>query len=340
MLTLNIANRNICMKSVLITGGTGSFGKAFVKELLTWHKGKIIIYSRDEQKQEEMANEFKLLDEHGVLRFFIGDVRDKDRLQSAMSQVDTVIHAAALKIVPKCEYDPIEAVKTNIYGAENVIKAAIDCCVSRVIALSTDKAVSPVNLYGATKLTAERLFIAANHLSGSVGNNNLTKFSIVRYGNVANSRGSVIPLFKKLSKMGKPLSITHPEMTRFWITLEQAVAFVVENLHEMQGGEIFIPKMPSFRITELADAICYPEEITLSGIPIRFDHPIVGMRPGEKVHETLITTHDTPHLTILDNSFIINPEWRSNNNELNDFTYSSDTNDNFLTYHQLSELVK
>jgi len=252
----------------------------------------------------------------------------------AMRGIDTVVHAAALKIVPKCEYDPIEAVRTNVGGAENVIRAAIAAGVSKVIGLSTDKAVAPVNLYGATKLTAERLFIAANHLSGSPGNRNATRFSVVRYGNVAGSRGSVIPLFKRLVAAGAPLPITHPEMTRFWIEIEHAVEFVIQCLSTMMGGEVFIPRMPSFRVVDLADEVDPTSSV---------NWPIVGIRPGEKIHETLITPHDTPFLVddVGRDRFMIMPEWSPiSRRQLTDFTYSSDTNTEWLSVEELRELIK
>lgn len=323
------------MTSVLVTGGTGSWGRAFARHALTDGRvSRIVIYSRDEQKQEEMARELQPDDPDGRMRYMLGDVRDEPRLRSAMRDIDTVVHAAALKIVPKCEYDPIEAVRTNIGGAENVIHASIAAGVSNVIALSTDKAVAPLNLYGATKLTAERLFIAANHLSGSTGDEDATRFSVVRYGNVAGSRGSVIPLFKRLHAEGRPLPITHPEMTRFWITIEDAVNFVIGCFEIMRGGEIFIPRMPSFRIVDLADAIDSRNTM------------IVGIRPGEKIHETLITPHDTPYLQA-DSSgpgfagFTIQPEWASFL-KLNpmDFTYSSDTNTQWLSVDDLRGLIQ
>jgi UDP-N-acetylglucosamine 4,6-dehydratase len=326
------------MTAILISGGTGTFGHAFARYLLTMdYVTRVVIYSRDEHKQEQMARD---LDGHinsERLRYFIGDVRDEPRLRMAMRGIDTVLHAAALKIVPKCETDPIEAVATNVHGAENVIKAAIAAGVAKVIALSTDKAVSPVNLYGATKLVAERLFIAANHLSGSPGNPDATRFSVVRYGNVANSRGSVIPLFKKLAAEGKPLPITHADMTRFWITIDQAVAFVVRCLSDMQGGEVFIPRMPSFRIKDLSEAIKSPDGAI-----------VVGIRPGEKLHESLITPHDTPNLvqtifvgeTYYGGHFTIHPEWRSPHQPARDFTYSSDTNTEWLSVDDLRRLTK
>ena len=324
------------MTATLITGGTGTFGRAFARSLLVSHGGKIVIYSRDEQKQEAMERELAEWDNHGRLRFMLGDVRDEARLRSAMRGIDTVVHAAALKIVPKCEYDPIEAVRSNVGGAENVIRASIAAGVSKAMLLSTDKAVQPVNLYGATKLTAERLFIAANHLSGSPGNPEATRFSVVRYGNVANSRGSVIPLFKQLAAEGKPLPITHPEMTRFWITIEEAVAFVRMRLVDMQGGEVFIPKMPSFRITDLALAI---DEKSMP------PWQVVGMRPGEKVHETLITPHDVPQLWHYLERFTILPTWRKLDPDLvvpqdGNFTYSSDTNTSWLSVDDLRRMVK
>jgi UDP-N-acetylglucosamine 4,6-dehydratase len=316
------------MKSLLITGATGTFGRALIGSGEIGSLDRVVAYSRDEQKQEEMARDFR---GQSNLRFMLGDVRDIDRLTMAMRGIDTVVHAAALKIVPKCEYDPIEAVATNIGGAENVIRAAIAAGVSKVIALSTDKAVAPINLYGATKLTAERLFIAANHLSGSPGNPDATRFSVVRYGNVAGSRGSVIPLFKKLIAEGQPLPITHPEMTRFWITIDQAVSFVVQSLADMHGGEVFIPRMPSFKIVDLAEAIDPKSSVRW---------PIVGMRTGEKLHECLITPHDTPRLLSDSNRFVILPEWRSPNGELTDFIYSSDTNEEWLSVDDLRGLIQ
>jgi UDP-N-acetylglucosamine 4,6-dehydratase len=318
------------MSGLLITGGTGTFGRAMAAHPTMRHLGRIVIYSRDEQKQEIMARELALSN----LRFMLGDVRDIDRLTMAMRGCDTVIHAAALKIVPKCEYDPIEAVHTNITGAENVIRAAILCGVNHVIGLSTDKAVAPVNLYGATKLTAERLFISANHLSGSPGDKNATRFSLVRYGNVSSSRGSVIPLFKKLHTEGKPLPITHPGMTRFWIAINQAVDFVIQCLSKMEGGEVFIPRMPSFRIMDLMHAIGTNDKAGGS-----FNWSEIGIRPGEKLHETLITPHDTPRLFHFDDHFMIAPEWRSNATETSDFTYSSDTNPEWLSVDDLRRLI-
>ena len=258
------------MYNILITGGTGSFGRAFVKYALKAGKymhGRIVIYSRDEHKQEQMAREFASIDTHGILRFFIGDVRDKERLLLALSGCDTILHAAALKIIPIAEYNPMEVIKTNIIGSQNVIDAAMHYHIEKVIALSTDKAVNPINLYGATKLCAEKLFIASNQLAR-------TKFSIARYGNVANSNGSVIRVFKEQLDKNEPLTITHEDMTRFWITLDDAVQFVYECLIIMEGGEIFIPKMPSFKIKDLA----YAMSPNVS---------YIGIRPGEKLHEQI-----------------------------------------------------
>ena len=266
-------------KTILITGGTGSFGKRYTKTILERYKPKkVIIYSRDELKQYEMAQEFRAPE----MRYFIGDVRDRERLLQACKGVDFLIHAAALKHVPAAEYNPTECIKTNVHGAENVIAAAIANSVPKVIALSTDKAASPINLYGATKLVSDKLFVAANNISGGK-----TKFSVVRYGNVVGSRGSVVPFFQKLVAEGaKELPITDPRMTRFWITLQQGVDFVFKNFDRMWGGEIFIPKIPSMRLTDLAAVIA-------PGIPTR----IVGIRPGEKLHEVMCPSDDS-HLTL------------------------------------------
>ena len=263
-------------KVVLITGGTGSFGKAFIKKLLSDNEVRAIrVYSRDELKQWEMSREFNT---HPKLRFLIGDVRDAGRLRRATEGVDVIIHAAALKHVPACEYNPVDAVRTNIDGAINVINAALDNNVERVIGLSTDKAVSPVNIYGATKLGAERLIIQSNSYRGNLRN---TRFSVVRYGNVLGSRGSVIPLFRQQRESGE-VTVTNEHMTRFWITLPQAVQFVLSSLEEMQGGEIFVPKMPSALITDLA-------EVLAPGAKQR----VIGTRPGEKLHEYLLAAEDS-----------------------------------------------
>lgn len=315
-------------KTVLVTGGTGSFGKKFIKKALALGVKKVIVFSRDELKQYEMAQEFT----DSRVRFFIGDVRDKDRLYRAFDGVDIVIHAAALKHVGACEYNPFEAVKTNINGAQNIIEAAIDRGVERVIALSTDKACSPVNLYGATKLASDKLFVAGNSYVGEKH----TKFSVVRYGNVVGSRGSVVPFFKKMRETGT-LPITDERMTRFWITLEQGVQFVLDNLERMHGGEIFIPKIPSMKVIDLATAIG-PECKT----------EIVGIRPGEKLHEAMITEDDARHTLEYDNYYVIQPEfsWWSKDyatgGRLLDetFSYISNINDQWLTVEELRDLVE
>ncbi|HWE72072.1 MAG TPA: UDP-N-acetylglucosamine 4,6-dehydratase (inverting) [Stellaceae bacterium] len=277
-------------KSVLITGGTGSFGKQFVRQLLADHKPRrVVVYSRDELKQFEMQQEFN----QPAMRYFIGDVRDGARLMQAMQGVDFVVHAAALKQVPAAEYNPMECIKTNIHGAENVIAAALGNDIDRVIALSTDKAANPINLYGATKLASDKLFVAANNNVGQ----QRTRFSVVRYGNVVGSRGSVVPFFKKLVANGaKRLPVTDTRMTRFWITLPQGVAFVMKGFARMQGGEIFVPKIPSMRITDLVEAVA-------PGMPIE----IVGIRPGEKLHEVMCPEDDS-HLTLeFADHFVIRP---------------------------------
>jgi UDP-N-acetylglucosamine 4,6-dehydratase len=278
-------------KSILITGGTGSFGHRYVSTLLEQYDLKrLVIYSRDELKQYDMAMKFQ---GHGnVMRFFIGDVRDASRLKEAARGIDIIIHAAAIKHVPIAEYNPMECIKTNIYGAENVIQAALDNNVEHVMALSTDKAANPINLYGATKLASDKLFVAANNMSGG-----RTKFAVVRYGNVVGSRGSVVPFFKKLIKEGADsLPITHKDMTRFWITLQQGVDFVLKCMERMDGGEIFVPKIPSVRIVDLAKAMA-PD------LPIK----TIGIRPGEKLHEIMCPADDS-HLTVeFDDYFIISP---------------------------------
>ncbi|MBQ0042311.1 MAG: UDP-N-acetylglucosamine 4,6-dehydratase (inverting) [Lachnospiraceae bacterium] len=321
-------------KTILITGGTGSFGKCFTKYVLThYDPKKIIIYSRDEFKQWMMENEFKEYSKK--LRFFIGDVRDKERLMRAFKDVDYVIHAAALKQVPACEYNPNEAIKTNINGAMNIIDAALDCGVSRVVALSTDKAVNPVNLYGGTKLVSDKLFIAANAYAGERDVN----FSIVRYGNVAGSRGSVIPFFHKLIAQGKTeLPITDYRMTRFWISLTQGVELVIKALEEAKGGETFISKIPSFKITDLAEAM-------LPGCT----KPEVGIRPGEKLHEIMVTTEDSFTTYEYDKHFIVFPQTKFNSRQMVEptgkkvaegFSYSSDNNTEWLSVEEIRELLK
>lgn len=280
-------------KSILITGGTGSFGKKYVETLLTRYRPKrLVIFSRDELKQYEMNQRF----DDPVMRYFIGDVRDKERLKRAMHGIDFVIHAAALKHVPVAEYNPQECIKTNIDGAQNVIDAAIATGVSKVIALSTDKAANPINLYGATKLVSDKLFVAANNITG--GQNPI--FSVVRYGNVVASRGSVVPLFKKMVAEGRtPLPVTHEAMTRFWITLQEGVDFVLKNFARMHGGEIFVPKIPSVRILDLVEAYSGTREAN-----------IVGLRPGEKLHEVMCPADDS-HLTLeFDDHFVLRPSIR------------------------------
>ncbi|MEZ5773392.1 MAG: UDP-N-acetylglucosamine 4,6-dehydratase (inverting) [Hyphomicrobiaceae bacterium] len=277
-------------KSILITGGSGSFGTRFIEHTLKHHNPrKLIVFSRDEFKQYTMAQ--RISDPR--LRFFIGDVRDLPRLKMAMREVDIVVHAAALKHVPVAEYNPMECVKTNVMGAENVVDAAISCHVDRVIALSTDKACSPVNLYGATKLASDKIFIASNNLSGSIG----TKFAVVRYGNVVGSRGSVVPFFKDLVARGADhLPITDERMTRFWITLDMGVKFVLSSLETMQGGELFVPKIPSMSIVDLASVLAP-----------HLPQKIIGIRPGEKLHEVMITEDDARHTIELDDRYVVQP---------------------------------
>lgn len=323
--------------TVLVTGGTGSFGKLCVETLLNrYHPKKIIVYSRDELKQYEMAQTFN----SPVMRYFIGDVRDLARLHLAMRGVDYVIHAAALKQVPAAEYNPMECIKTNIHGANNVIDAALEHQVKKVIALSTDKAANPINLYGATKLASDKLFIAANNIRGE----REIQFSVVRYGNVVGSRGSVVPFFQKLIREGATeLPITDPRMTRFWITLQQGVDFVIKSFERMQGGEIFVPKIPSMKITDLAEALA-------PGMPKK----IVGIRPGEKLHEVMCPADDY-HLTLeFPDHYVIQPTIKFTGaidftrNALGEtgvavpegFQYSSDTNTQWLTIPQLLDLLK
>ena len=316
-------------KVILLTGGTGSFGQAFTETMLKKHDPRTIrIFSRDELKQWEMEKRFG---NDRRLRFFIGDVRDKDRVERAMDGADIVVHAAALKQVPLCEYNPFEAVKTNIVGAQNIIDAAIDHNIEKVLALSSDKAVNPVNLYGATKMCMEKLFVAAN---AYVGPFRRTKMSCVRYGNVVGSRGSVIPLFRKQKVTGK-VSITDKRMTRFWITLEHGVELVLNSLDMMMGGEIFVPKIPSMKIMDLAKAVAPECKIG-----------IVGIRPGEKIHECLLTEDESRHTLEFDGFFMIEPEhsfWKVKNIKgrrlPDDFRYTSDTNDKWLTISQLKNMA-
>lgn len=320
-------------KVILITGGTGSFGNAFVDYVLkNYNPKKIIIYSRDEYKQFKMKNKFKEYNEK--LRFFIGDVRDGERLKRAFENVDFVIHASALKQVPACEYNPIEAIKTNINGAINVINAAIDKKVNRVVALSTDKAVSPINLYGGTKFVSDKLFVAANSYAGAEN----IRFSVVRYGNVAGSRGSVIPYFLSLIKSGsKKLPITDFKMTRFWISLEKGIELVIKALSESRGGETFISKIPSFSITDLAKAICPECEIEE-----------VGIREGEKLHEVMVTKDDSANTYEYKDHYIIYPRftWWDENYVIKDgkkvnsgFEYNSGTNSDWLKVDEIHALI-
>ncbi|WP_413718474.1 UDP-N-acetylglucosamine 4,6-dehydratase (inverting) [Silicimonas sp. MF1-12-2] len=324
-------------KTVLITGGTGSFGKKFIEHVLAEQKPKkLIVYSRDELKQFEMSQTFNA----PCMRYFIGDVRDCERLQQAMDDVDYVVHAAALKQVPAAEYNPFEAIKTNIHGAQNVVQAALATGVEKVVALSTDKAANPVNLYGATKLASDKLFVAANNMVGS----RPTRFSVVRYGNVVGSRGSVIPFFLKLIREGATsLPITHTEMTRFMITLDQGVQFVMDSFARMHGGEIFVPKIPSMKVTDLAAALA-PD----------LPHDIIGIRPGEKLHEIMCPADDS-HLTIeFEDHYVIKPsisfgfraDFETNRNGERGtpvgegFSYSSGNNTDWLTDRELLQMVE
>jgi len=316
--------------SVLITGGTGSFGKKFTEILLREHNPKkLIIFSRDELKQHDMR--ISGFDDNR-LRYFIGDVRDKARLRRAVNGVDVIVHAAALKQVPACEYNPIEAIATNIEGAKNVIDAALDMSVKKVIALSTDKAVNPVNLYGATKLVAEKLFVQANSYSGT----GPTRFSCVRYGNVVASRGSVIPLFLEQRKNGT-VTITDPRMTRFWITLDQGARFVIRCLEGMYGGEVFVPKIPSTSMPDVAEAVA-------PGCEIR----VVGIRPGEKIHECLISEDEARSAKELGDFYVIQPahpewgwgvNWTEGNDLPDGFRYASDTNKTVLNIKEIRDLA-
>ncbi len=323
-------------KNILITGGTGSFGKCFTKELLKLNPNKIVIFSRDELKQSEMASSFN----NKKLRFFIGDVRDKVRLSFAMDDIDYVVHAAALKQVPAAEYNPIECIKTNIIGAENVINACIENNIKNVIALSTDKAASPINLYGGTKLVSDKLFIAANNITGK----RKTRFSVVRYGNVFNSRGSVFPIFKKLiQNKAKYLPITDKRMTRFNLSLDEGVKFVIDSFSNMWGGEIFIPKIPSMKIVDLAKAMSQK-------IPIKE----TGIRPGEKLYEVLCPSDDshlviefkkyyviTPSISfnILTNNYLKNKKKEKGKKVKKNFEYNSKYNE-FLSINEIKKIIK
>ncbi len=325
--------------SILITGGTGSFGKAFVRKVLADHNPKrLVIFSRDEMKQYEMAQQFRSED-HPALRYFIGDVRDAERLRRAMYGIDTVVHAAAIKHVPIAEYNPFECIRTNVGGAENVISAAIDCGVERVIALSTDKAANPINLYGATKLAADKCFVAANHLAGG----RKTRFSVVRYGNVIGSRGSVVEHFKKCVDRGdRVLPITDRRMTRFWLTLDRGVQFVIDRLSSMHGGELFVPKIKSMRITDLALTLGPECELVETGI-----------RPGEKLHEVLLPQPESRQTLEFKDHYTVHPsfDWWSREDHVvedgeegqqvpDEFEYASDTNADWLSPDELLTLLK
>lgn len=323
-------------KNILVTGGTGSFGKKFLQMVFQkYHPNKVVIYSRDEYKQSVMETEFADTVDMSKVRFFIGDVRDRERLYRAFEDIDYVVHAAAMKQVPVCEYNPMEAVKTNIYGARNIIDAALDRNVKKVIALSTDKAVNPINLYGGTKLVSDKLFIAANSYSGTKE----TRFSIVRYGNVAGSRGSVIPIWKKMIDKGEDtLGVTDMRMTRFWITLEQGVELAFKALEESRGGETYISKIPSFHIGDLAEAM-------LPGCNIKE----IGIREGEKLHEVMVTRDDSWSTYEYDKHFIIYPryDWANDNNMLpggtkvvDGFEYNSGTNEQWLSVEELRDALK
>ena len=320
-------------RSILITGGTGSFGKTFVRHVLANHKVKrLVVYSRDELKQFEMANEIKAPN----LRYFLGDVRDVGRLERALKGIDIVVHAAAMKQVVASEYNPIECIMTNVMGAENVINAAINAGVKRVVALSTDKAVNPINLYGASKLCSDKLFIAANHIGGAQG----CRFSVVRYGNVLGSRGSVVPVFRKQMKSGT-LQITDPRMTRFWLTVDQGVRFVIQSLELMIGGEVFVPKIPSMRIVDLATAIapdCRQE--------------VVGIRPGEKLHEIMIPVDESRQTLEFDDFYVIQASFhmwdggqvlrypgRAGKAVPDDFAYTSNGNTQWVSHDDLRTMI-
>jgi len=318
-------------KVILLTGGTGSFGQKFTGIMLEKYKPKTIrIFSRDELKQWEMARTF---DNNPRLRFFIGDVRDRDRLERAMDSADIVVHAAALKQVPLCEYNPFEAVKTNIIGAQNIIDASIDHNIEKVMAISSDKAVNPVNLYGATKMCMEKLFIAGNSY---VGSSRRTKMSCARYGNVIGSRGSVIPLFNS-QRTGGTITVTDKRMSRFWLTLEQGIEFVIRCMEKMHGGEIFVPKAPSMKVTDLAKTIAPKCKVKY-----------IGIRPGEKIHECLITEDEARHGLEFKDFFVLNPiqpllsfeNWKKGKPLPEDFRYTSDNNKTWLTVEQLKDITK
>jgi UDP-N-acetylglucosamine 4,6-dehydratase len=319
-------------QKILVTGGTGSFGKKFIRVLLDeYFPEKLIVYSRDELKQHEMRSSGF---DHPNLRYFIGDVRDQPRLRRAMQDVDIVVHAAALKQVPACEYNPMEAVKTNILGTANVVDAAIDARVKKILFLSTDKAVTPVNLYGATKLTAEKLVVASNAYAGDMQ----TRLSCVRYGNVVGSRGSVVPIFIRQRENGNLLTITDKRMTRFWLSLEQGVRFVISNIERMHGGEVFVPKIPSTKIIDLARVIAPEAEIK-----------VIGIRPGEKLHEMMISRDESRSTIELEDRFVVEPfghlwfrhNWEEEGKRVPDgFKYTSDNNSEWLTVEQIRQLIQ
>lgn len=322
-------------KSILITGGTGSFGKAFVGTVLQKYPGvkRIVVFSRDELKQFEMAQQFPT-SEYPAMRYFIGDVRDENRLRRALQRIDIVVHAAALKQVPAAEYNPFECIKTNIMGAQNIVEASLDCGVKRVVALSTDKAAAPINLYGATKLCSDKLFVAANNIRGARD----LRLSVVRYGNVMGSRGSVVPFFQDKVKTGV-LPITDPTMTRFNISLQEGVDMVMWAIRNAWGGEVLVPKIPSYRITDVAEAI-----------GPKCQHPVIGIRPGEKIHEEMITSSDSTHTVDLGKYYAILPmggqytidEYCASNNAKMvpvGFSYNSGSNPDFLSVDQLRDLI-
>lgn len=332
----NFSDLSLDNQSILITGGTGSFGQACVHSILKHYTPeRLIVYSRDETKQFDMSNEYNArLEENSPLRFFIGDVRDIERLKLAMVDVDIVIHAAALKHVPIAEYNPMECIRTNVNGAENIVMAALECGISKVIALSTDKAANPVNLYGASKLAADKIFVAGNNLAGKRS----TRFSVVRYGNVLGSRGSVLPFFRSLIKDGaSALPVTDERMTRFWITLNQGVSFVLSSLGIMRGGEIFVPKIPSMKVIDLAKALA-PD----------LPYNLIGIRPGEKLHEILVTEDEARSTVDLGDRYIIEPSlgfWSRDNTSTGNtpvtesFEYKSNVNKDWLTPETLAKLI-
>lgn len=331
---MNISSQFSANDCLMITGGTGSLGKALIKRLLAETPiQRMIVLSRDEQKQFDFSMELSP-EERERVRFFLGDVRDRERISTAMRNVDFVIHAAAMKIVTTAEYNPFECIQTNVIGAENIVQAAIEMGVKRVVALSTDKACNPINLYGASKLASDKIFIAGNHLAGARS----TRFSVVRYGNVIGSRGSVLPFFRQLiENNAQSLPITDPRMTRFWITLNQGVEFVLSSLHVMKGGEIFVPKIPSMKVVDLASVLA-------PSLP----HEVIGIRPGEKLHEMMISNDDARMTLDLGDRFVIEPfsaEWDRSRKGLNgkrvseDFEYSSDKNNEWLDAETLITMI-